>query len=28
MHYIAKGPNRVTEHDEEEATKLEKTKGA
>ena len=28
MHYITKGPNRVTEHDEEEATKLEKTKGA
>ena len=28
MHYITKGPNRVTEHDEEEATKLEKNKGA
>ena len=28
MHYIAKGPNRVTEHDEEEATKLERSKGA
>jgi formate dehydrogenase iron-sulfur subunit len=28
MHYITRGPNRVTEHDEEEATKLEKTKGA
>ena len=28
MHYVTKGPNRVSEHDEEEATKLEKTKGA
>ena len=28
MHYVTRGPNRVTEHDEEEATKLEKTKGA
>ena len=28
MHYVTKGPNRVSEHDEEEATRLEKTKGA
>jgi formate dehydrogenase iron-sulfur subunit len=27
MHYIAKGPNRVSEHDEEEAAKLETRKG-
>src|SRR5215467_6598210 len=25
MHYITKGPNRVTDHDEEEATKLERS---
>src|SRR6266853_5369018 len=28
MHYVTKGPNRVTEHDEEEAAKLETNKGA
>ena len=28
MHYVTRGPNRVTEHDEEEAVKLETRKGA
>jgi formate dehydrogenase iron-sulfur subunit len=28
VHYVTKGPNRVTEHDEEEAARLESGKGA
>jgi formate dehydrogenase iron-sulfur subunit len=27
LHYVAKGPNRVTEHDEEKAAELEGTNG-
>ena len=27
VHYITKGPNRVSEHDEEEASRLERSKG-
>ena len=27
VHYMTKGPNRVTDHDEEEAAKLESKKG-
>jgi formate dehydrogenase iron-sulfur subunit len=25
VHYVAKGPNRVSEHDEEEASRLERS---
>ena len=28
VHYVTRGPNRVTEHDEQEAAELEKHKGA